>query len=98
MGGQQGLKNQLQHKKQINVYNEILTYKNIELIKNYKTWDNYSISVLYLRILFVVFKDKFPNHKFIVRFSELLTLNIHPNPSKRKSFTETLKIFHKRKR
>ena len=66
-----------------------------ELIKNYKTWDNYSISVLYLRILFVVFKDKFPNHKFIVRFSELLTLNIHPNPSKRKSFTETLKIFHK---
>lgn len=66
-----------------------------ELIQHYKTWDNYSISILYLRILYAIFQGKYPNNSFIVSFSELLTLNIHPNPLKRKSLRDSLKIFHK---
>ena len=50
---------------------------------------------MYLNILFAVFKNKFPQNSFISHFSELLTLNIHPNPTKRHSIRDSLKIFHK---
>ena len=66
-----------------------------ELLGHYKTWDNYTLSVMYLNILSAVFKDKFPKKSFISHFAELLTLNIHPNPAKRHSIPDSLKIFHK---
>ena len=50
---------------------------------------------MYLNVLFAVFKDKFPQKSFISHFAELLTLNIHPNPAKRHSISDSLKIFHK---
>ena len=66
-----------------------------ELLSFFKTWDNYTLSVMYLNILFAIFNDKIPKKTFISHFSELLTFNIHPNPSKRHSISNSLKIFHK---
>jgi len=67
----------------------------IEILPHFKTWDNYSLSIMYLRILFVVFKNGIPNNRFINLFSQLLAFNIHPDPSKRKSVDKSLKLFHK---
>ena len=36
-----------------------------ELLGFFKTWDNYTLSVMYLNVLFAVFKDKFPQKSFI---------------------------------
>ena len=66
-----------------------------DLLGHYKTWDNYTLSVMYLNILFAIFKNKFPEKSFITHFAELLTLNIHPDPLKRKTIADSLKIFHK---
>jgi serine/threonine protein kinase len=69
------------------VLNQVLPY--------FKTWDNYSLSIMYLRILFVVFDGGIPNNRFIKHFSQLLAMNVHPNPEKRKSIKNSLQLFHK---
>ena len=66
-----------------------------DLLKNFKSWDNYTLSIMYLTIIQAIYKDKIPNNSFITHFTELLTLNIHPDPLKRKTISETLKIFNK---
>ena len=50
---------------------------------------------MYLRILFVVFDGGIPNNRFIKHFSQLLAMNVHPNPEKRKSIKNSLQLFHK---
>lgn len=66
-----------------------------EIIPYFKTWDNYSLSIMYLRIIFGVFQEGIPNNRFINLFSQLLAYNIHPNPEKRKSIKKSLQLFHK---
>ena len=64
-----------------------------ELRESYKTWDNYAVSVLYLRILGIMYGDIFHENEFIVRFSQLLLENINPSFEKRNSITKTIKKF-----
>jgi serine/threonine protein kinase len=64
-----------------------------ELKESYKTWDNYAVSVLYLRILGIMYGDIFHENEFIVRFSQLLLENINPSFEKRNSITKTIKTF-----
>jgi serine/threonine protein kinase len=66
-----------------------------ELIKNYNTWDNYSLSIMLLCLIGYISYDGFTDNKLIIEFSELLLLNIHPNASKRLSFDDTEKRYNK---
>lgn len=64
-----------------------------ELLQYYTTWDNYAISILYFRILAFMFGTGFFENKFIVSFSQLLLLNISPDPRKRRTIDDSLRIF-----
>jgi len=66
-----------------------------ELIKNCNTWDNYSLSILFLCIINNISSKGFTNNNLIKNFSELLLLNIHPNVAKRLSFDDTKKMYNK---
>ena len=64
-----------------------------ELIKNCNTWDNYSLSVMFLTMLSTISSKGFTDNNLIKNFSELLLLNIHPNAAKRLSFDDTKKMY-----
>ena len=66
-----------------------------DLIKNYNTWDNYSLSVMLLCLIGYISHDGFTENQLIMEFSQLLLLNIHPNASKRLSFDDTKKRYNK---
>ena len=59
------------------------------LIKSYDTWDNYAISIIYLRFIHLLFPNGFSENKFYILFSQLLLRNIHPIPTMRFSIADT---------
>ena len=66
------------------------------LIQGWNTWDNYSLSVIYIKFIYYLTRSK--NNKSLdnsfVRFmTQLLVMNIHPNFSKRLSVQGTIKRF-----
>jgi hypothetical protein len=67
------------------ILNDILQYVN--------TWDNYALSILFLRILIGIHKTIGIKNKFIILFMKLLVSNIHLNPLKRLSIDMTIKKF-----
>jgi serine/threonine protein kinase len=68
--------------------------KTIELlIAFYPTWDNYSLSILYLKTFSFMFPQGFHKNSLILYFSQMLLYNIHPNPEKRYSLEETKQKF-----
>lgn len=64
-----------------------------ELISYSNTWDNYSLSVMYLRMLILLFPQDHSKNKFMVLFGEILLKNIHPDPLQRLSLKESGKQF-----
>jgi hypothetical protein len=64
---------------------DILTYSN--------TWDNYALSIVFLRILIYLHKCMKKQNKFIILFMKLLVSNIDLSPLKRLSFDETTNKF-----
>ena len=64
-----------------------------ELIKHYVTWDNYALSALYLRVYEYFFPLGFHRNTLLIHFSQLLLLNLNPNPDKRLSIKDTTKQF-----
>jgi len=64
-----------------------------ELIKFYKTWDLYALSIMYLKFFQQLFPRGFVKSKFIIAFSELLVQNICPFPYNRLSVAETQKSY-----
>ena len=67
----------------------------LEIMKKYyDTWDNYSISILFIRIIHYLNMNGFTDNKFIVFFSQLLLQNIHPNPARRLSIEDTITLFN----
>jgi len=63
------------------------------LLSFYQTWDNYSLSVLYLKTFSFMFPQGFHKNSLILYFSQMLLYNIHPDPSKRYSLEETKQRF-----
>jgi hypothetical protein len=59
------------------------------MLKYSNTWDNYALSIMYLRILIGLHKTIKKDNKFILFFMKLLVVNIHLNPLKRFSIQET---------
>lgn len=58
-----------------------------------ETWDNYAISIVFLRILIGLHKSIKVNNKFIILFMKLLLGNINLDPSKRPSLDNTTQQF-----
>lgn len=77
-------------KKYINqTYDYILT----DIFLYSSTWDNYALSILFLRILIGLHKTICIQNKFIIYFMKLLVTNIHLNPLKRLSIVDTTNKF-----
>ena len=64
-----------------------------ELLEHYSTWDNYALSILYLRIYEYFFPKGFHKNSLLIHFSQLLLTNINPDPKKRLTIKETIKRF-----
>ena len=73
--------------------NQPLDYIIRDMLQFASTWDNYSLSILYLRILIALHKTVKVKNKFIILFMKLLVQNIHLNPLKRLSIASTKEQF-----
>ena len=61
---------------------------------HFKTWDNYSLSLLYLQIFVKIYNSmKNKKNKFIMDFMKLLLKNISFNPKNRLSIKNTKNMF-----
>ena len=59
-----------------------------------KTWDIFSLSSIYINIIFSL-KTQSTNCKFLDHFLKFLLLNTHPNFEKRKNISDTIELFDK---
>lgn len=66
----------------------------IKLLKYIKTWDTYSLSLMFLCFIQFISFHGFIHNKLIIEFSKVLLLNFHPNPEKRLNFDETKKKYN----
>ena len=67
-------------------YDYILT----DILQYSHTWDNYALSILFLRMLIGIHRTIEIKNKFIILFMKLLVYNIHCNPSKRMTIDLTI--------
>jgi len=63
------------------------------LLNGWATWDNYSLSVAYLQVLKFISSKGFTNNHLIIQYVELLLLNVHPDPARRKTVGDTKRVF-----
>jgi len=56
-----------------------------KILSYWDTWDNYSLSILYLKNLYILFGegDMLESNSYIVFLAQILLTNIHPDPSRR---------------
>jgi len=64
------------------------------MLDSHETWDNYSLAVMFLRILTLFFPTDDHKNNLVILFSQILLMNIHPNPSKRLTIQESQKKFN----
>ena len=80
---------------QLKIYNALPYIQRLEKIVNYwNTFDNYSLSIMYLKFINYINLGKYPNNPFIIFFSQLLLKNIDPNPANRLSIIENIHTFN----
>ena len=80
---------------QLEKYNAMTFDRRIEIILGYwKTFDNYSLSIMYLKFLHYININGFIDNQFIIFFSKLLLRNIDPNPENRLNLIETIHTFN----
>lgn len=63
------------------------------LLQFYKTWDLYALSILYLKFFGYFFHNGFYDSMIIIKLSQLLLMNISPNPKKRLSIDVTKQYY-----
>lgn len=61
------------------------------LLKTFKSWDLVAISILFIKLLNVIYKGQLPKTKFMGGFMEILLMNMNPYPEKRLTHKETIK-------
>jgi hypothetical protein len=68
-----------------------------DMLQYAATWDNYALSIAYLKIVIDLYnnisKNKGKKSKFLIQFMRLLVGNIHSNPLKRLSVKDTTNKF-----
>lgn len=65
-----------------------------DILRFSHTWDNYALSLLFLRILIGIHRTIQIKNKFIILFMKLLVSNIHLNPFKRGTIEMTTQSFN----
>lgn len=61
---------------------------------SHSSWDNYSLSILMMSLLYLLNFNGFGENRLIIDLSQLLLTNIHPNFNKRLSITESINSFN----
>jgi hypothetical protein len=74
--------------------NQTYDYILKDILKHSNTWDNYALSIMFLRILIGIHRSIGKQNKFIIMFMKLLVSNIHLNPLKRLSIGSTTNKFN----
>jgi len=87
------------YKEEANTYfkkyvNQTYDYILMDILQYVHTWDNYALSILFLRILIGLHRSIGVKNKFIILFMKLLVCNIHLNPLKRLSIDITINRFN----
>tara|TARA_E500000178_G_C16665623_1_gene592669 strand:- start:296 stop:646 length:351 start_codon:yes stop_codon:yes gene_type:complete len=63
------------------------------LLKYWRTWDNYSLSILNLRVLSYIFSNEYIENSTISYLIEIYMQNIHFDGDQRYDIQETKKIY-----
>ena len=80
---------------QLKFYKSLGLQKAVEKILSYwKTFDNYSLSIVYLKLINYINIEGYINNNFIVFLTKLLLQNIDPNPENRLSIKETIHTYN----
>ena len=80
---------------QLKLYSQMRFDERVKFIMNFwDTWDNYALSITYLRFLRYLAINGFYENSFIKFMGKLLLQNIHPDPSKRLSLIDTTHTFN----
>ena len=66
------------------------------ILKFWNTWDNYSLSVIFMGFFYYIYSSKVPKQKFISILLEILLTNMHPDPERRLSVQETSLQFNEK--
>ena len=81
--------------RQLKKYNDMPYMNRIEYLFGYwETFDNYALSIMYLKFLRYININGFLDNHFIIFFSKLLLKNIDPNPDNRLTIVETIHTFN----
>ena len=81
--------------KQLKIYNALPYAQRLEKIVNYwNTFDNYSLSIMYLKFISYINIEGYSKNHFIIFFSKLLLQNIDPVPENRLNILETIHTFN----
>ena len=81
---------------QLKFYNSMETYKERKkyIMTYWDTFDNYSLSIMYLKFIYFININGYTKNKFISHFTELLLQNIDPDPENRNSIVDTIQKFN----
>ena len=86
----------IQSKKIIKKYQSMKSAEVIDyILKTANKWDNYTLSLLFLKYLKYFNQNGFVNNTFNKFFATLLVTNVHPNPEKRATASQTFDNFDK---
>ena len=68
-----------------------------KILSYWDTWDNYSLSILYLKFLYILFGSSgmMDNNAYIMKLAQILLVNIHPNPERRMSIDKNIDFMKK---
>ena len=66
----------------------------IQLISHYKTWDNYSVSILYLHLVENIIQGYKTQMRFMSKFQDILNQNLSQNPNQRMTIETTIEKFN----
>jgi len=64
-----------------------------KLLQYYNTWDIYSLSIMYIKLLNKLFKKGYFKNSFLISFSELIVENISPIPGNRLTPNDVLEKY-----
>tara|TARA_B100000575_G_C23126516_1_gene652749 strand:- start:515 stop:1681 length:1167 start_codon:yes stop_codon:yes gene_type:complete len=64
-----------------------------KVLSSWYTWDNYSLSIIYLQFIYYLNISGYVKNNLIIKFSELLLTNINPDPKKRLNVLKTKQKF-----
>lgn len=80
---------------QLKSYERLSNSQKIKKIVGYwNTYDNYALSIMYLKFISYINMNKYEDNDFIKFLSKLLLINIDPNPDNRLNIVETIHTFN----